>query len=98
MGATSFMNTVEGFPTAKAAFDAARAAAREDFGSGGYTGTIAEKDSFVIIPLPKGTEPYAYARKMLEAEYDPRITDKWGPAGCIELGAFKYLFFGYASE
>lgn len=28
---------------------------------------------------------------------DPRIDDKWGPAGCIKLTNGKYYFFGWAS-
>jgi len=30
---------------------------------------------------------------------DPRVDDKWGPAGCIEVpGTNLYLFFGWASS
>ena len=28
---------------------------------------------------------------------DSRITDKWGPAGCLRAGNGEYVFFGWAS-
>lgn len=35
----------------------------------------------------------------LMAMDDERITDKWGPAGCVEVEPGKlYLFFGWASS
>lgn len=29
---------------------------------------------------------------------DPRVDDKWGPAGVLELSAGEWLFFGWASS
>jgi hypothetical protein len=46
------------------------------------------------------SEAYDFANKLLD-DCDPRVDDKWGPAGCV---AFKnkddtmYLFFGWASS
>lgn len=67
------------------------------YGNQGYTGTIAEKESFVIISLPEGQDPWSYAYHMIEIG-DPRIDDKWGPAGCIKVPneKDKYLFFGWS--
>lgn len=96
MGATTFDVVSEG-PTAKEAFGTATSEARHLYGHGGYTGTIAEKRSFVVIPLPKGKEPRKYAYDLLNND-DPRVNDKWGPAGAISLGDNKWLFFGWASE
>lgn len=100
MGADTFMITVSG-KTAEAAFASALAAARYMNGHGGYTGTIAEKQSFVMIDVPRGEDARAYARKLID-DADVRIDDKWGPAGCIKLGAGKddsqFLFFGWASS
>lgn len=97
MGAEQFIEESDG-KTAKEAFFKAVEQALYDYGHRGYTGTIAEKDSFVMIPLPTSDcrSPRAYAQKLID-EGDARIDDKWGPAGCIDLGNGKYLFFGWAS-
>ena len=96
MGAESFVQEAAG-ATAKAAFQAAKEQAWYDHGHSGYTGTIAEKDSFVMIPLPEGEDPYEYAEELI-GDGDVRIDNKWGPAGCIDMGDNNYLFFGWASS
>lgn len=96
MGATTFGTTARG-KTAREAFTAAVTQARFESGSGGYSGTIAEKRDYVMIALPAGRVANDYARELIDAG-DPRIDDKWGPAGCIALGEDKWLFFGWASE
>lgn len=98
MGANTFMNIVEG-KNAAAAFSAIQRAARYDNGHGGYSGTIAEKNDFVVITIPKTwtATPQAYAKHLIDSE-DSRIDDKWGPAGCISLGTGRFLFFGWASS
>ncbi len=50
-----------------------------------------------MIDCPEGTNPHRYAEQLVE-DQDGRIDDKWGPAGCIDLGNDRYLFFGWASE
>jgi hypothetical protein len=96
MGASDFCVKGSG-KTAKEAFNAAVEDARYEHGHSGYTGTIAEKDSFKMISVPDGIDPVEYAYQLLE-EDDDRIADKWGSAGCIKLGDDKWLFFGYASS
>jgi hypothetical protein len=96
MGACTFITVAKG-KTAKEAFNAACEKARYDFGHAGYTGTIAEKIEFVTITLPAGYEPGDYAHELLEQD-DPRVSDKWGPAGAIRIDADTWLFFGWASE
>lgn len=96
MGANTFMTEASG-ATAQLAFNNARDQARYDHGHAGYTGTIAEKDSFVMIPLPAGEDAHTYANRLIE-EGDPRVDDKWGDAGCIPVDAGQYLFFGWASS
>ncbi len=96
MGADTFWDRASG-DSAQAAFENAVSTARFNYGHAGYTGTIAEKNSFVMIELPDGQDPEAYANKLL-GENDPRIDDKWGPAGCLSLGENQYLFFGWASS
>lgn len=96
MGANTFTAEASG-ATAQLAFSNAVEQARYDYGHRGYTGSIAEKSSFVMIPLPAGEDAFTLARRLTE-EGDPRIDDKWGPAGCIDLGHGAYLFFGWASS
>jgi hypothetical protein len=82
------------------AFAAAVEAAQFDYGHGGYTGSIAEKDSFVVIE----STPMAYgdaedlADNLIRVD-DERIDDKWGPAGAIAVSDPQgWLFFGWASS
>jgi len=96
MGAADFFSYAVG-DTPEQAFDDAVIKAQHDFGHSGYSGTIAEKDTFCMIDVPEGREPHDYAGCMLQDD-DPRINDKWGDAGCIKLGDKKYLFFGWASS
>lgn len=59
------------------------------------------------LPQPKGPDDEALlprrdaaikaAEALMEAE-DQRIRDKWGPAGCIDIGDGEFLFFGRASS
>ena len=95
MGAAEFITVGTG-KTAKEAFRNAIEEALYEYGHGGYTGTIAEKDSFVIIEISSNTDPEEFANEILEENQD-KICDKWGAAGCIELGKNKFLFFGIAS-
>jgi hypothetical protein len=95
MGASTF-TTISRGQSAREAFDAAREEARHAYGHGGYTGTIAEKRSFVVIQIAEGADPREHANALLDDD-DRRIADKWGPAGCIALGGGEYLFFGWAS-
>ena len=94
MGATPFEYTGDG-KSAEEAFLNARDEALFDHGHAGYTGTLAEKNDYIMVALPEGEDAYAYAARLIE-EGDERIDDKWGPAGCIELGGGRILFFGWA--
>jgi len=95
MGAVDFCIRVKG-KTAKEAFNNAVAEALYQHGHSGYTGSIAEKDSFIMISCPDGEDPENYAYDLLE-EDDSRVADKYGPAGCIKSGDNEYWFFGFAS-
>jgi hypothetical protein len=94
MGAEFFYHRSEG-KTAKSAFLKAVDQAQYDHGHSGYTGTIAEKTSFVMIDLPKSEDPYTYASELCK-KCDHRIDDKWGPAGCFDLKDWSFYFFGWA--
>lgn len=86
------------------AFSKALTDAQHNYGHGGYTGTLAEKDEYVIIhsdPLPDAVG-HAMADRLI-MEGDERVDDKWGPAGAIRLtesedGEQRWLFFGWASS
>lgn len=97
MGAALFYTTSEG-KSPKEAFNNAVMDAIAEFGNEGYTGTIAEKDDYIMIPLPEGKDPIEYAKELI-GNRDPRVDDKWGPAGCIKIPDKEntYLFFGWAS-
>ena len=102
MGATTFYELSRA-NTAEEAFSLAKKDAQYIHGHGGYTGTIAEKSTYSMaskLPLAKA-EAYNLARSLS----DTLFSDKWGPAGCIEIipesenQANKlFLFFGWASE
>ena len=102
MGGCDFARFAEG-ENAQQAFDIAVKDALYFYGHGGYTGTIAEKHDFVMIPVPEGFDyddkdaAMTFAYKLID-EGDPRIDDKWGPAGCISMNGNLYLFFGWASS
>ena len=104
MGADTFFHVGKG-KTVKEAFSNAVEEARYDHGHGGYTGTIAEKSSYVEIQIPidfQKDEPnreraISYADHLINND-DPRIDDKWGPAGAIKLNENSWIFVGWASS
>jgi hypothetical protein len=83
MGGTTFETTGMD-PDVGKAFHIAREQAGYEHGHGGYSGTIQEKHDFVVIT--NTPVPYAVAEvqagTLIDAD-DPRIRDKWGPAGAI---------------
>lgn len=98
MGAMEFIQSGSG-ATAALAFVDAVAQAAWDHGHSGYSGTIAEKSEFVLIePRAKGPREARDRAKELLRNEDPRIRDKWGPAGAIQYGERAWLFFGWASS
>ena len=96
MGADSFTSYANG-KTAQEAFESAVKEAQYDYGHAGYTGTIAEKKSFVMIPTPDTDDIEYFIEKMLDGNSSP-VNDKWGPAGCIKLDGQEFVFFGWASS
>ena len=99
MGATTFITVIKEDVSATMAFQAAVQNARHEYGHGGYTGTIGEKSLYTMIQEEPMELPDAriLAERLID-EDDPRISDKWGPAGCIPLKPHGHLFFGWASE
>lgn len=92
------------------AFETCRDAAAWDHGHAGYTGTIAEKGTFVVFDVPEGHSSEE-AMQALESitnptevpEWIPRgifqaYDDKWGPAVAIKREAGGWFFVGWASS
>lgn len=149
MGTAEFYQTAHG-PTALDAFTAAVQDNQRIHGHGGYTGTIAEKATFILITesreqlrekisnqltsscemlrwmrrfnddgpevldlretirelrlchegLKRGATGYDIANILMRLK-DSRVSQKHGPAGCIDLtprykGEHRFLFFGLA--
>lgn len=83
MGAKQF-DMVEFGKTPLDAFKRAKEVAFYDHGHSGYTGTIAEKDTYKVISKPKDKDVDTFIEELFNNS-DPRIDDRWGPAGCIEV-------------
>ncbi|GAA2617275.1 hypothetical protein [Paractinoplanes durhamensis] len=83
MGADTFTHYQAG-ADAETAFVQARKEALHQHGHGGYSGTLAEKDTFLVITdQPMSAQAAkALAGELIERN-DPRIEDKRGPAGAI---------------
>lgn len=96
---------------AASTFNNALKQALYEHGHRGYTGSLAEKDSFVEIKIAKDFLPdekdvmkraEAWAKKLLD-EQDERIDDKWGPAGISLVEALPhedklFIIYGWASS
>ena len=100
MGAEYFDNSIP-VTDPNEAFNSAVEQAQYDHGHAGYTGTIAEKDSFEI----KSRTPLSPAD--LKAEIDATIADndKWGPAFALPMADKQdktkiagWVFYGLASS
>lgn len=96
MGASDFRTRAKG-TNARDAFNKAVEEAEYNYGHAGYTGSIAEKQTFKEISVPKGMDPETYAEELMDND-DHRVSDKWGPAGCVKIRDGEYLFFGWASS
>ena len=98
MGAQQFTHEATG-KTPAAAFDTAQEDARHEYGHGGYTGTIAEKSGYRLLPVPDGENPRVFITRWMDDDTPPAwFDDKWGPAACIKTGEDEYTFFGWASS
>ncbi|MCX4666420.1 hypothetical protein OG453_07025 [Streptomyces sp. NBC_01381] len=102
MGALDFYTTAAG-PDLQTAFNTAHEHAEWEYGTSGFTGTIAEKDEVVLLDEPKRSEQDAEARakELLDGD-DPRISRKYGPAGALKVttndGEDGWLLFGVAAH
>ncbi|MGW0897667.1 hypothetical protein ACWD0G_11830 [Streptomyces goshikiensis] len=102
MGAITFFEIVIGDDVDKA-FNQIRDEALREHGHGGCSGSIAEKDDYVVIDDVRRSQAHAIGQAMeLISANDPRIDDKWGPAGALPLttptAQNAWLFFGWAND
>jgi hypothetical protein len=108
VGASTFETYSDGTDVHAAFHDAVEQAGWEH-GHGGYTGTIAEKTDYVIITRePMSHDDASRLASDLLHDDDPRVADKWGPAGAIPVrqptspagqhDPDGWLFFGFASS
>jgi hypothetical protein len=79
------------------AFNDAVADAIDEYGNGGYTGSLAEKSSFHRYePVASMKEARSLANRELDNSDSP-VDDKWGPAGIVHItGTNQYVIFGWA--
>lgn len=98
MGAQTFQSSGYG-KTAKEVFTRLVSEAKYEYGHGGYTGSIAEKDSFVEVTKPADMDLETF----IDKQNDTAFYDKWGAAGCVKTGKVdknnnpQFVFFGWAS-
>ena len=85
-GASGFADYGYG-TNANRVFQELKQEARYEHGSRGYTGTIAEKDGFVMATREVMTE--RQAREYADKHYDDY--GKWDDAGCVAFGEEKIL-------
>ncbi|MFD8978644.1 hypothetical protein [Streptomyces sp. NPDC059564] len=102
MGATTFFEVATGDNVGKA-FEEIRSQALHEHGHREGTGSIAEKGEYAVIDEPRRSEAAAIRRaNELISAYDPRIDDKWGPAGALPITTSQaengWLFFGWAND
>jgi hypothetical protein len=97
MGAEWFTQDADGADVSEA-FRVARAAAQYEHGHGGYSGTLAEKDSWVLV-RPTPVSSYAEAEELADRYAESisggghldtlphfaEVNDKWGAAGVVEF-------------
>ena len=105
MGAETFENSIgksEGVQTAQEAWEEVHSNALYMKGHGGYTGTIAEKDSF---EQRNDGKPVATSALREWIDEDGRDNDKWGPAYMvtvcmseIDQTVIGWAFYGSASS
>ena len=101
MSAQEFHNTIAGHGAdVDTAFHAAREQAAYEYGHGGYTGSMAEKDSYAVFTMPSDLSADDIAQEIARHAWDSPtderpswITDKlincyddkWGPAVAFRI-------------
>lgn len=112
MGATNFSTHVRVAKTVSTedAFRDTREGAQFEYGHGGYTGSMAEKNSLTVLATVATKEQadlieygimHADPLPIYSEQAVESLTDKWGPANAVRYSIDKttdgILFFGFAS-
>jgi len=79
MGGSDFYEQYVGTKSPAEAFKELVDNAIYEYGHGGYSGTIKEKDGYRLLNVPSDANIQDFIEDNLEAN------DKWGPAFCVEL-------------
>jgi hypothetical protein len=79
MGGCDFRELYVGTKSPAEAFKELVKDAMYEYGHGGYSGTIKEKDGYRMLLVPYGVKTQDVIDEMLGAN------DKWGPAFCVEI-------------
>lgn len=90
MGATNFVQAMEGYDSPRDAYDEAVKDAIYCYGNNPYSGTIATTSGFEYL----GVIPEEDVENFIENHTDNY--DKWSKCGCIESKG-KYIFFGWVA-
>jgi len=90
MGATNFVQEMQGCDSPKQAYDEAVRDAIHYYGHDIYSGTIATTSGFEYL----GEIPEEDVQDFIENHTDDY--DKWDKCGCIESKG-KYIFFGWVA-
>lgn len=98
MGSEFFVTVGKG-KTAEDAFHEARERAYYDYGHRGYTGSLAEKDTFVMVEKPDDDESAESFAEGEERGRNPIANYKWGPCCCVKGDEEdEWVFYGRASS
>jgi len=89
MGASEFASTVIA-KDAVSAFDIAREQAAWRYGHGGYTGTIAEKGDFFLVPFPSRTTVDAFINHV-RAAADNSVMDNFSGIVMSERNTQRFI-------
>lgn len=86
MYSANFFTVVNGvFGSAQEAFNKAVKEARLEHGVEGNTGSIADKDFFVLLDVPEERDPFIFGKESAGQHWNNFWTYPDGPAACVEI-------------
>lgn len=90
MGATSFVEVMQGYDSPTDAYQEARYQGIYEYGHNPYNGTISTTEGYQYL----GEIPEKDVEEFIEKNIDN--FNKWGLCGCVKSDD-KYIFFGWAA-
>lgn len=94
MGADHFHQEIKTDAGVGEAFNKAVAEAEWEHGHGGYTGTLAEKDSYIVLPMPEGVAAWTFDQALAELSYSLDDTGENFDPAKVDEGLCKQLVVG----